>query len=200
MPRSDAPLTALYVEYALNAAGLVPHMVFLVDFVARGLGRGMAAGAGYWVLFGLGALSGPVLAGQIADRVGFRCALRGALLVQVVVVVLPAVATSPAALIVSSVLTGALVPGVVPLVLGRVHELIPDGDPWRRARAWSYATTAFAVGQAVGAYGLSFLYTRTGSYELLFALGSAALALALALDLALARASTGRLNEPATGA
>ncbi len=196
---SNAPLAALYVEYALNAAGLVPHMVFLVDFVARGLDRGMAAGAGYWVLFGLGALSGPMLAGQIADRLGFRWTLRGALLVQIVVVVLPAVTPSPAALIVSSVLTGALVPGVVPLVLGRVHELIPDGDPWRRARAWSYATTAFAVGQAVGAYGLSFLYARTSSYALLFALGGATLALALALDLALTRARTGRVNEPATG-
>src|SRR5438046_829401 len=30
-------LRALYLEYALNAVGLVPHMVFLVDFVARGL-------------------------------------------------------------------------------------------------------------------------------------------------------------------
>src|SRR5262249_55512018 len=28
-----SPLTALYVAYGLNAVGLVPHMVFLVDFV-----------------------------------------------------------------------------------------------------------------------------------------------------------------------
>ncbi|MBV9587670.1 MAG: YbfB/YjiJ family MFS transporter, partial [Alphaproteobacteria bacterium] len=28
-------LRALYLEYALNAVGLVPHMVFLVDFIAR---------------------------------------------------------------------------------------------------------------------------------------------------------------------
>ncbi len=31
---------ALLVEYGLNAFGLVPHMVFLVDFIARGLGAG----------------------------------------------------------------------------------------------------------------------------------------------------------------
>lgn len=36
-------LLALYVAYALNATGLVPHMVFLVDFVARGLGEGIHA-------------------------------------------------------------------------------------------------------------------------------------------------------------
>jgi MFS family permease len=35
--RRDPALRALYVEYTLNAGGLVPHMVFLVDFIARGL-------------------------------------------------------------------------------------------------------------------------------------------------------------------
>ena len=184
--RRNAPLTALYVEYALNAAGLVPHMVFLVDFVARGLGRGVDAGGGYWVLFGLGALVGPVLAGRFADRTGFGRALRAALLVQSAAVTLLALTTGAAALIVSSVVIGALVPGVVPLVLGRIHDLIPDHDPGQRARAWSLATTAFALGQAGGAYGLSFLYARTGSYTLLFGLGGAVLALALLIDLALA--------------
>jgi len=64
-------LWALYVEHVLNAAGLVPHMVFLVDFVARGLGRGIPTGARYWILFGVGAVMGPVLAGAAADRIGF---------------------------------------------------------------------------------------------------------------------------------
>jgi predicted MFS family arabinose efflux permease len=200
LPRwHNASLAALYLEYALNAAGLVPHMVFLVDFVARGLGRGLAAGAGYWILFGVGALCGPVLAGRIADRVGFRRALRGALLIQIAMVATPSMATGTASLIASSVLIGALVPGVVPLVLGRIHELIADGDPLRRARAWSYATTAFAAGQAVGAYGLSFLYSRTNSYPLLFGIGSAALVLALAIDLAFAREPTSRGDETAAG-
>lgn len=202
---SRAPLTALYVEYALNAAGLVPHMVFLVDFVARGLGRGVDAGAGYWVLFGLGALVGPVLAGRIADRIGFRLALRAALLVQAVAVMLLAMTTGAAALALSSVVAGALVPGVVPLVLGRIHELIPDHDPGRRAEAWSFATTAFALGQAVGAYGLSFLYAETSSYRLLFELGGTALALALVIDLVVgaqtarhaAASTSSRLDEPA---
>jgi hypothetical protein len=44
-PRFD--LFAPYVEYGLNAIGLVPHRIFLVDFVARGLGRGLVAGAQY---------------------------------------------------------------------------------------------------------------------------------------------------------
>ena len=201
----NAALMALYIEYALNAAGLVPHMVFLVDFVARGLGQGVDAGAGYWVLFGVGASVGSALAGRLGDRIGFGRALRAALLVQAAAVTLLALTTGALALIVSSVVVGALVPGVVPLVLGRIHELIPDDDPGRRAQAWSLATTAFALGQAGGAYGLSFLYAKTSSYTLLFEIGGAALALALAIDLAFAACAArpmaarmrSRVDEPA---
>jgi hypothetical protein len=49
------------------------------------------------------------------------------------------------------------------------------------------ATIAFAVGQAAGAYGLSWVFVRTGDYILLFGLGAAAILLALLLDLAFAR-------------
>ena len=174
-------LRALYVEYALNATGLVPHMVFLVDFVARGLGQGIHAGAQYWVLFGVGAVAGPVLAGLLADRVGFGPALRLALVAQAAAVAVPVVTAAPVGLALSSVLIGAAVPGIVPLVLGRVHELVP-GDPEGQRAAWSVTTMAFALGQAAGAYGLSFLFARGGRYPTLFAVRTAALTLALVID------------------
>jgi predicted MFS family arabinose efflux permease len=176
-------MRALYTEYALNAVGLVPHMIFLVDFVARGLGKGLDAGAQYWVLFGLGAIVGPLLSGHLADRTGFGPALRVAYLLQIVAVALPAVVRGPAALIVSSVVVGAFVPGIVALVLGRVNELLAH-HPAAQKGAWSAATTSFAVLQAVAAYGLSFLFAHDGgNYATLFVIGAASLALALAVDL-----------------
>jgi predicted MFS family arabinose efflux permease len=177
-------LRALYVEYALNAAGLVPHMLFLVDYVARGLGHGLDSGAQYWALFGLGAVVGPVLSGHLADRTGFGPALRLALLVQAVAVVLPVLGMGTAGLIVSSLVVGAFTPGVVPLVLGRVHELLPH-DMAAQQASWSTATTGFALMQAAAAYGLTFVFTQTGSdYRLLFILGAGILAMALGIDLA----------------
>ena len=69
---------ALLVQYGLNAVALVPHMVFIVDFVARGLGQGIAAGSRYWVLYGLGAIVGPLVTGlsAIAPDLDPRCAPR----------------------------------------------------------------------------------------------------------------------------
>jgi len=179
-------LWALHAEYALVAVGLVPHMVFLVDFVARGLGRGLHAGAVQWVLFGLGAVLGPVLAGRAADRIGFAAALRLAFVMQAGAAALPLLSDAGAALAASSLVIGAFVPGVVPLVLGRVRELAAPDEAARRA-AWAVATIAFALGQAAGGYGFSFLFAATGGYMSLFACAAAAFLLALAVDLAAAR-------------
>lgn len=181
---SGASVRALYVEYGLNAVGLVPHMVFLVDFVARGLGQGLPAGAHYWVLFGLGAVVGPVAAGAVADRIGFAAAVRLAYLLQAAAIGAFELSPHPGVLAASSVIVGAFVPGIVPLVLGRTQELVPDEEG--RRMAWSFCTTAFALGQAAAAYGFSFLFARGDGYDHFFALGAAALALALALDLAVA--------------
>lgn len=185
-PEAKAPSTALralYVQYALNAVGLVPHMLFLVDFVARGLHQGMQAGSGYWVVFGLGALIGPVLAGHLADRIGFGRALRVAFLVEALAVALPVLGRGAGVLMLSSIVVGVFTPGIVPLALGRIHELLPRHPAQQRA-AWSRATTSFAVLQATAAYGMSYLFSQDGSYALLFTLGSLALLLALAVDVA----------------
>lgn len=179
-------LIGIYIAYGLNAFGLVPHMLFLVDFVARGLDAGVAAGGLYWVLFGIGAMCGPVVAGLVADRIGFRLALRVALLVQAGGIGLLAVSADSISLAISSLVVGAFVPGVVPLVLGRVHELVPD-DPYRQRGAWSVATVGFAIGQAFGGYGLSLLFDLTQSYALLPAAGAAALLMAFAVEVTTSR-------------
>ena len=195
VPQSGA-LRALFAEYALNAVGWVPHMIFLVDFIARGLGRGLQLGAEYWVLFGLGATAGPILAGMLADRIGFVRALRTAFALEALGVALPAITPSAPWLMVSSLLVGAFVTGAVPLVLGRVHELL-EHHPARQGPAWRTATVCFALLQAVAAYGMSWIFARSGGdYRLLFAIGCLALLLALAIDLSVARRSS-PLAKPA---
>lgn len=184
--RASAAARALLVQYGLNAVALVPHMIFIVDFVARGLGQGIAAGSRYWVLYGLGAIVGPLVTGHLGDRSGFGPALRAAFLIEAAAVLLPTVSAAPLSLIVSSVVIGGFTPGIVPLVLGRIHELAPHSAEQQRA-TWSHATTSFALFQAAAAYGFSWIYAQTdGDYLVLFGLGGSAVVVALAIDLGLA--------------
>jgi predicted MFS family arabinose efflux permease len=195
-PHIGWPLKALYLEYALNAVGLVPHMIFLVDYVTRGLHAGLATGAEFWVLFGLGAVFGPILFGHVADRTGFGPALRLGFLVQAAAIAVPALGFGSVSLIVSAVVVGAFIPGVVTLTLGRVREML-EHLPSAHADAWSKATTSFAVMQAAAAYGMSFLFVASGgNYGMLFAIGAIAVIVALAIDL-LAAAVCGRKAQTA---
>lgn len=179
----DRRVHVLFFEYALNAIALVPHMIFLVDFVARGLGRGIDDGAQFWVLFGIGAMLGPVLSGHLADRIGYGRALPLAYGLQACAIALPAFGLGSMWLIVSSLIVGAFTPGIVPLVLGRIQELLAH-HPSAHRRYWTRATIAFALAQALSAYGMSFTFARTHRYTVLFVIGSGAMMIALAANIA----------------
>lgn len=171
-------LVAVYASYGFIALGLVPHMVFLVDYVARGLGQGIVVGGTYWVLFGIGALVGPLIAGRLADRFGFGPSLRAVLLLHIASAGLLAFDHSTISLVISSLIVGSAVSGTVPLVLGQTQERVLSPD--LQKAAWGIATATFALGQASGGYAYSYLFaTSDGNFVLLFGLGSAALILAL---------------------
>lgn len=174
-------LRVVYTLYALNAFAFVTHMVFLVAFVARGLGQGLDAGTRYWVLYGLGSIAGPVLAGRLADRIGFRSTASLIFLIELLATGMLALNTSALALAASSLAAGACTIGLVPVILGRTRELLRD-NPSAQVEAWRTATVSFAVLQAAGAYVMSFLLERTGDYHLLFALAASAMAVAVILD------------------
>jgi predicted MFS family arabinose efflux permease len=179
-------LRALYAEYALTAVGQVTHVLFLVDFIARGLGKGVNAGAAYWLVWGVGAMIGPLCAGYVADRIGFGRALRLSLLLQAVGVLLPVFSTAPAPLLLSSLIIGGFISGSVALTLGRSRELTP-GSSAAQAIAWGRCTAAFAIGQAIAAYAYSAIFANFGElYLTVFTIGGAAFSLAFVVDVAAA--------------
>ena len=180
--KRPAAAWVLIVQYGLCAVGLVPHMVFLVDFVARGLGRGVGIGAVFFLIYGAGAMVGPLVAGVVCDRIGFRRTLRLALPIQAIAVGLPVISTHDAVVALSSLIAGAYTPGIVSVVLGRAQE-IAEGDPLRHRAIWGAATASFATFQAIAAYGMAYLFDRMdGAYSVLFSAGVVALILASLLD------------------
>jgi predicted MFS family arabinose efflux permease len=178
-----AAVRLLYAQYALMAASLVPAMIFLVDFIARGLHGGAALGSRFWVLYGAGAMIGPPLYGFFADRFGARSALRAILLVQAMALVCLAMTSDYAVIAVLAIVIGSFPPGIIPPILARVKELAP-AHATRRNQIWSRATTLFAASQALSAYASSAIFNRfNGDYRLLFWMGATATGLALIVEL-----------------
>ncbi|MGY4531775.1 putative MFS family arabinose efflux permease [Pseudomonas sp. TE3786] len=180
--KTSTAMKLLYAQYALMAVALVPMMVFLVDYVARGLQWGAHWGAVVWVVYGIGAILGPMVYGALADRIGFASTSRLVLGVQALAIVLLALNHSVPALVIAVLVIGSFPPGIVPVNLGRIQQLLP-GDLSAQNHAWSRATTAFALFQALAGYAYSYLYAASGgNYTLLFGIGAAAVLLALLLD------------------
>ncbi|MFI8223715.1 YbfB/YjiJ family MFS transporter [Pseudomonas sp. NPDC085632] len=174
----------LFAQYAFMAAGLVPAMVFLVDYVARGLGAGAHIGALIWVMYGLGAIVGPVSYGFLADQLGARSGIRLVLAVQAIALGLLAMSHSFVALALLAVILGSFPPGIVPLALARVHELVPEHH--RQQIAWSRATVSFATFQALAGFAYSALFNASGGHHaLLFVIAAGAIVVALLLEQAM---------------
>lgn len=165
--RMTVPAVLLCLSYATYAVGIAPHSVFWVDYLARGLGLGIAAGGVHWTMIGLLAAATPAILGRIADRFGFARALVGAMTVSAVAVLFPVVVREPDLQIVSSVLFGLTMPGTVALFAGRAGEI---GGRYGQRRLWWLMTLYFALVQAAGFYGLSALFDATHAYLPLFAI------------------------------
>lgn len=181
---TSSAVTVLFGQYALMATALVAPMMFLVDYVSRGLGAGTHAGALMWGLYGIGAIAGPVLYGLLADHLGARTGIRIVLIAQLIAVGVLIETHDLRLLGAAALLIGSFPPGIVPLVLARVHDLV-EGHTQQNA-TWSRATVAFASFQAIAGYGYSALFASSnGHHGVLFSVAAGALILALLLDLIL---------------
>jgi len=161
----------LLVSYGLCAVGFVPHMLFFASFVAIGLHKGIAAGAGATAILGLAATVGPPVLGRIADRAGFLPTLAAGYLGMALCAGLPLVTAAPLFLDVSVFGVGAIGLGTVMLTSGALSGMVP---PARLAATWGLATITYAVMQAVCAAGFTTLFHATGSFLVLFAVAGMA--------------------------
>ncbi len=173
MPRGA--LLALLCAYVLDAIGYLPHTVFWVEYLVHGLNKPLSTGGAFWAVFGAGAAVGPLLSGHAADRFGFRNTLIACFTLKAAAVALPLISTSMLALFASSFAVGALTPGMVAVASGRVIEIAGAAA---HQRNWAMLTFVYAMLQAAAGYAMATLYAATHSFNLLFAIGAAALGLA----------------------
>ena len=179
-----APRSArrMWLQYSLVSLGVVPHMVFLVDFLARDLTMGVGLGARFYAVYALGALVGPFFLAYIAHAWGIRGALRVGMPIQLVAVALLLVSDAYAVIAVSCFLAGVCMPGIVSAFLARSQELA-QGDPVVHRAIWSTATAIFAASQAFAGYGTAFMIGHGDfAYPVLLGVSTAAMAVAIVID------------------
>lgn len=171
-PRWNGRLFGLAVSYSGFGVGVVAPVVFLSDYIARELGRGLASGGHAMIAMGIGSAAGPILWGRFADRVGFAIALRAAMFVFAAVVALPLLSTAQPVLLICALGVGASLAPIGVLGSGRAAELVGLGH---HARVWGVLTILFAAMQAGGGYVFAGLFSLTNSYALMFAMSAAVL-------------------------
>ncbi|MFK3740793.1 YbfB/YjiJ family MFS transporter [Massilia sp. TN1-12] len=187
--RTGFALKLIYGQYALKAVGLVPMMVFLVDYVARGLHMDTHTAALFWIVYGAGATAGPMLYGFLGDRLGIGNATRLTLALQIAAAAAMVLAPGHAVLVLATFVIGTFPSGVVPLTLGRIRHTLRH-DTAAQGAAWSRATTVFALFQALAGYAYSWIFAATGgAHRVPMLIGAIAFGLALLSDLLLARAA-----------
>lgn len=167
-PRGAPPLMPwLLLSYSLSGAGMVPHMVYLSDLAARGLGLGLLAGSLIWLLFGAGALLGTLTGGRVADRLGGARATRIWLGAQMLAVA--AVLTGEAALLLPGAALGGFAGvGVTAVTLAWAREAAGEAA----GALWVRCTIGYSIGQAGAAFALAPLFGATGeSHAAVFAVG-----------------------------
>jgi predicted MFS family arabinose efflux permease len=176
-------MAILYTQYALMAVGLVPMMIFLVDYVARGLGLGAQQGALFWIAYGIGAIVGPMMYGAMGDRITPLVTSRIAMLGQIAAIAVLVSTSSIPALILATLVIGTFPPGIVPIYLSQIQRILP-GNAEKQSAAWSRATTIYALCQALVGYASSWLLAASGGqHRLLFMLAASGLVASLAIEL-----------------
>ncbi len=169
-PINPSAANRLAAAQTMFSIGLIPHTIFWVDFIVRGLGHDIGMGGLHWALFGLGALTGTTFWGWLADRIGFRAGLVLVFTSLAAGLILPVFNSAGWALVISSLVVGAQ-PGCSALLSGRTQQLFGGaGMP----RVWRRMTLAGGVGQGIAGYIMVAVFDATGSYAAMFLISGAA--------------------------
>jgi hypothetical protein len=165
------PLRFVLLGHLCFSMAIVPHTLYWVDFIARGLDQGMAEGGFQWRLVGCASAVGPLIAAWLGSRLGTVWALSLSFLILGIGIAAPVLSVAGIVLIASSLLFGAQ-PGLSTLLAARVRDLAAAEYMPRLMRAMILAS---ALGSVTAGAALPQIYEATQSHVLLFALGGASM-------------------------
>ena len=173
-------LILIAICYFLAAVGIVPHSLFLSDYVHRDLGYSISDSSMLFSALGLGSAIGPVISGVLAKKLDTSMSLFFAYLTGVIAVLIILMFDEIELVALSAFLAGIFLISVVSLTSLRVLEIV---GLEMHDHYWGILTLILASGWAIGSYSMSGLLSLNFQYINLFMTGQAVLALALGIYL-----------------
>ena len=170
----------LLFAYCFQAIGYLPHTLFWVDFLVRQVGKSIGFGGLSWAIFGLGALSGPILLGRLSDAIGIKQTILLAFALESFAVLIPIFSQSDLAFYLSSFIIGLFTPGMVALTSAYALSLFGETH---YKMVWSNLTLGFSFFQAVGGVIMAFI-AKNDDYIPLFYIAGVFLMISFVLILA----------------
>jgi predicted MFS family arabinose efflux permease len=173
----NTPLRLLLLGHLCFSMAIVPHTLYWVDYIARGLGQGIGEGGFHWSLVGIASILGPWIAAWLGLMLGTGWALAVSFLALGIGIAAPLVSSATIVLLASSLLFGAQ-PGLSALMAARTRDLAEADNMPRLMRAMILTSSLGAI--AAGLV-LPQIYDATQSHVLIFALGGASMILGAVL-------------------
>ncbi len=171
VPVAWQPLAGLLAAHAFFSFGIVSHTLYWVDYIARGLGQGIAVGGMHWSIVGVFSVLGPWIAARLALGIGAAWGLIVGFVALGFGIGGPALWPAFAMLLLSSALFGAQ-PGMSVLMAVRAREL---GTPEAMPRVMRAMILANSCGAVMGGLTVPALYGLSGSHGAVFLLGGGAM-------------------------
>jgi len=165
------PLRLLLAGHFFFSIAIVPHTLYWVDYLARGLALGIGEGGFHWSVVGVASIAGPWSMAALGLWIGTAIALPLSFITLGLGIGAPLLSSASSVLLLSSVLFGAQ-PGLSALMAARVRDLADAEHMPRLMRAMILASSAGAV--VAGAV-LPQIYEATMSHVLIFAIGGASM-------------------------
>lgn len=169
----NTPLRLLLLGHLCFSMAIVPHTLYWVDYIARGLGYGIAEGGFQWSLVGIASILGPWIAAWLGLMLGTSWALPISFFALGIGIAAPLFSSVTIVLVASSLLFGAQ-PGLSTLMAARTRDLADADHMPRLMRAMILCS---ALGAFAAGFVLPIVYAATQSHVLTFALGGATMLL-----------------------
>ena len=166
--------------YTLMSIGVVPHTLFLADYMHRDLGVSIKDSSSLFGILGIGCAVGANYVGTLIRRFGTRLSLSINYTLGAAAIAMVLIFDSVIIVASSSFVIGVSLFGAVTLSSIRTLEIVGLS---LHAHWWGFMTLGFGVGMALGSYAMSSLLSLGFNYIDLFRTAQVAVILSLSLVL-----------------